>query len=148
MPIPDLNTDGFLPPGVHDCTIDELDDRFCQFQQSDRRLRLCEKFKEFLTEIRSTGLVACIVADGSFVTSKPEPEDIDLILVIPADHDYSAELRPFEYNVLSKRRVRRRYGFDVLVAREGSDEYDEYVEFFQQIRGLPGRRKGLVKVLP
>lgn len=39
-------------------------------------------------------------------------------------------------------------GFDVLVAREGSKEYDEYVAFFQQVKEQPGRRTGGLRVLP
>lgn len=84
--------------------------------------------------------------DGSFVTSKPEPNDIDLVLILAHSHDYSVELRPFEYNLLSRRRVARRYAFDLLVAREGSPELHEYAEFFQQVRGEPHRHKGILKV--
>jgi hypothetical protein len=70
------------------------------------------------------------------------------VLILRSDHDLGAELRPFEYNVLSRRRVRRRYRFDVLVARGGSVEYDEYAQFFQEVKGRPGLRKGILKVLP
>lgn len=91
-------------------------------------------------------MICFVVVDGSFVTDKAEPNDIDLVLVLPNHHDFSADVRPFEYNVLSRRMVRRRFAFDVLVAREHSAEFDEYVEFFQQVRGEPNRRKGILKV--
>jgi hypothetical protein len=42
MPIPDFTPDGFLPPGVHDCTLDELRVRFGVFRSNDRRPRLYE----------------------------------------------------------------------------------------------------------
>jgi uncharacterized protein (DUF1800 family) len=71
-----------------------------------------------------------------------------LVLILHTNHDLNATLRPFEYNVLSRRRVLKRYAFDVLVARENSPELLEYVEFFQQIRGETDRRKGILKVLP
>jgi hypothetical protein len=89
-----------------------------------------------------------VVVDGSFVTAKDEPGDIDLVLVLPTGHDFGAELRPFEYNVLSRRMVRKRYAFDVLVAREKSSELTEYMAFFQRVRGDIQRRKGILKVVP
>ena len=148
MAIPNLDLDGFLPEGVHECSLVELEERFGRFQRSDRRSALFAKFVEYLGEVRASGLATFVIVDGSFVTAKPEPNDIDLVLVLSAAHDLTAELRPFEYNALSRRMVRKRYGFDLLSARAGSQELDEYIEFFQQVRGDPDRRKGLLKVLP
>ena len=64
----------------------------------------------------------------------------------PRSHDFSMEFQPSEYNVLSKRRVHRRFGFDLLVARADSEEYRRYVEFFQQVRLEPGRKKGILRI--
>ncbi len=66
-----------------------------------------------------------LLIDGSFVTDKPDPNDIDLILDLPQTYDFRSELRPFEYNLVSRRRVANRYGFDLLVAREDSTELQE-----------------------
>ncbi len=147
MAIPDLDDDGYLPEGIFECSLDELAERFGRARRSDHRPRLLVKLLDYIRELRTTELAVALVVDGSFVTSKDEPNDIDCVLVLRADHDLSVNLRPFEYNVLSRRRVRKRYAFDVLVARENSPELLEYVEFFQQIRGETGRRKGIVKVL-
>jgi hypothetical protein len=146
MPIPALNDRGFLPEGIHDCTIDEAQARFGVFQASDRRPQLWTKLCEFLREAKACGIVEAVLLDGSFVSGKPAPNDIDLILVVPAAHNFSADLTPAEYNVLSKRRVVRRYGFDVLVARAGSEEYRRYAAFFQQVRLEPGGGKGIVRL--
>jgi uncharacterized protein DUF6932 len=97
-------------------------------------------------EARNTGFVVELIVDGSFVTAKPDPSDVDLVVVLASNHDFAADLRPFEYNVVSKRRVRHAYRFDILVAGEGSRAYAEYEGFFQQIRGQPGRRKGILRV--
>src|SRR5437867_12297138 len=126
MPIPPFSPDGLLPVGIHECTIDELKVRFGGFQGSDQRPRLFARLEGFLAEVRAAGLVRSILVDGSFVTAKPEPNDIDLILIVAADHDFSADLSPPAYNVLSRQRVYRRYGFDLLVAREASVEYDRW----------------------
>src|ERR1043166_45451 len=146
MPIPDFDERGFLPAGVHDCTLAELKARFGVFQDSDRRPKLFAQLESFVAEAEAARLVQWLVVDGSFVTAKPDPNDIDLILVVASGHDFTADLSPAEYNVLSKQRVRRRYGFDLLVARAGSIEHDRWVEFFQQVRLESGRRKGIIRL--
>ena len=131
MPIPSLNNHGLLPEGIHDCSFDEAQARFGSFHGSDQRLQLWTKFKEFFRDVKACALVDAVILNGSFVTGKPSPNDIDLILVVPAAHDFSADLTPTEYNIVSKRRVFRRYGFDLLVARAESEEFRRYVAFFQ-----------------
>jgi hypothetical protein len=121
MPIPPLDPDGLLPVGVHDCTLAEIKQCFGAFQRSDRRPQLFGKLESFLGEARNSGLIVSVIVDGSFVTAKSEPNDVDLILILAASHEFAGELNPVAYNVLSKQRVRRRYGFDLLVAREGYD---------------------------
>ena len=99
-----------------------------------------------MTEAKVSGLVVAVVVDGSFVSAEPSPNDIDLIVEVAAGHDFSAELSPASYNVLSKPRVHRRFGFDLLVAREGSAERHQWIEFFQQVRLEPELRKGILRV--
>jgi hypothetical protein len=146
MPIPSLNSSGFLPAGIYECTLEEIKARFGAFQCSDRRIRLFEKLNAFFHEARASGLVSSIVVDGSFVTSEAEPNDIDLILELAGSYDITAEISVVAYNVLSRQRVRRRFGFDVLLARSGSPEVERWVEFFQQVRLAPGLRKGILRV--
>ncbi len=146
MPIPELNENGFLPEGIHEASLEEIRERFGRFQRTDRRPALFTKFSLFMAEVRASGRIKTVIVDGSFVTAKDEPSDIDLILVLHPDHDYQAELRPFEYNALSKRGARRRFRFDVLVALEGSDEHKKYLDLFQRIKGLPDLRKSVIEV--
>jgi len=146
MPIPAFDEHGLLPVGVHDCTLDEIRLRFGAFQASDRRPQLWVRLKEFLAEAKASGIVVSVVVDGSFVTVEPEPNDIDLIVEVSASHDLAADLSIAAYSILSKQRVRRRFGFDLLLARHGSPEAGRWVEFFQQVRLAPGRRKGILRV--
>ena len=147
MPIPDFTPGGYLPPGVHECTIRELQSRFGSFQRSDRRPRLFARLEQFLAEARQTGLIAAVVVDGSFVTAIDEPNDVDLLLLVRRGHDFSAALRPFEYNVVSSRQVRKRHGLDILVAAEGSAPAARFEAFFAGVRDVPGATKGLVRIL-
>jgi hypothetical protein len=146
MAIPLFNENGWLPGGVHDCTLEEAAEQFGAFQSSDRRPELWARFIEFVREAKISGLIDMVLVDGSFVTAEPAPNDIDLIAVVSANLDFSVDFQPSEYNVLSKRKIHRRFGFDLLVARADSEEYRRYVEFFQQVRLEPGRKKGILRI--
>jgi hypothetical protein len=146
MPIPNLNEQGLLPPGIYDCSLEEIGERFGTFQSTDRRSRLYERLQEYLAQVRSANLAIAVIVNGSFVTSKADPNDIDLILVLSSSRDLRADLAPMAYNILSRRRVARHYGFDILVAREDTIEYTQSVEFFQQVRGQPHLYKGVLRI--
>ena len=86
MPIPALSEQGLLPPGLHDCSLDELGARFGTFQESDRRCRLFEKLRRYINEAQIDGVIMDVIIDGSFVTDeKAAPNDIDLLVVLRAD---------------------------------------------------------------
>jgi hypothetical protein len=144
--IPAFNEHGLLPEGIHDCTLEEVGARFGTFQASDRRSTLWAKFKEFMEDATACELVEAVLVDGSFVTAEIDPNDIDLILIVPEDHNFSADISMAEYNVVSRRRVHRRCGFDLLVARSDSEEYRRYLSFFQQVRFEPEKKKGILRI--
>lgn len=146
MTIPAFNAYGWLPEGMHDCTLEEAATQFGAFQRTDRRPQLWAKFLEFIREAQACEWIEAIVVDGSFVTAASTPNDIDLIVVVSATHDFASDFQPSEYNVVSRRRVQQRFGFDVLVARTDSEEYHRYVEFFQQVRWEPQRKKGILRI--
>lgn len=131
--IPELH-DGVLPEGVHLCTLEEVRAAFGQFHRSDRRPQLTERLTRYIQDARNSGVVSAIVLDGSFVTGKEEPGDIDLIVAIRPDLDLTAEMRPLEYNIQSKARVRKLYGFDVLPAVDGSETYQRFLDFFSRVK--------------
>jgi hypothetical protein len=147
MPIPSLTDDGLLPDGVHDCSIEEIKSAFGWFGSSGKRFRLFQKLVEYVESVRDADLVVEIIVDGSFVTSTADPGDIDLLVAV-RERSSAGTLRPIEYNSISKTRVRRRFGFDILVAPEGSHEFRRHVEFFAQVKGRPGATKGLLRVRP
>lgn len=146
MPIPELNEEGFLPEGLHDCKLDEIGARFGQFQVNDRRVRLFENLCALVEEQRQAGLAIELIVDGSFVTSKPSPEDIDLVIVLPAGYVLPADTLPFRYNAISKASLRRRYAFDIFMVAAQSQAYEQQVAYFQQLKFEPTRRKGLLRI--
>ena len=146
MAIPAFNEHDLLPDGIHDCTLEEAQERFGCFQTTDRRPWLWSRFEAFLRELMACGVAEALLINGSFVTAAPSPNDIDMVVLVSRTHDFGAELAPGKYNALSKRNVRRRYGFDIVLARAGTDDETETASFFQQVRGRPDLRKGILRI--
>ena len=51
-----------------------------------------------------------------------------------------------EYALVSRALLRRRFGFDVIVAERDSGLYRTYVEFFSRVREAPDLKKGLLRM--
>ena len=141
-----------LPEGVHTCTIEEVEQVFGRFNRSDCRQRLTQKLRRYIEDVWNSRIAAAVVIDGSYITAKAEPGDIDLVLVLRPDVDISSELLPMEYNVQSERMVRHLYGFDVLPAIDESDAYKKHIGFFSRVRlddpeqSTSRTRKGLLRI--
>ena len=133
MPL-ELTKAGVLPVAIHDGNLDEIESLFGGFQRSNRRMTLFAKLKEYVAALRNADIRGWLIVDGSFVMSCiDEPQDIDVVLVLAADWDLKADLRPFQYNLVSKRDVKRNFPIEVLPALAGSDAEKKWTEYFQQI---------------
>ena len=104
--LPEFDIDGDLPPGIHQPTLDELEQRLGRFVASDRRINVFTLFKQLMTIARSSGIVDRLVVGGSFVTAKPEPNDLDVVIILSVDVDFEA-LTPSQYTVTDRRALRR-----------------------------------------
>ena len=87
-----------------------------------------------------------MLLDGSVVTGKPSPKDIDVVAVLRSGHDFERDLPMSEYALVSRILLRRRFGFDIIVAERESQLYKKYVEFFSRVRENPEARKGLLRL--
>ena len=144
-----------LVPGIHEATLEIVKKHFARFQKTDKRLTLFGKLKEYAAAIQKAGWKCSLIIDGSFVMpAVDEPEDIDLILVLPEDWDMTEDLKPHLYNLVSKKRVKREYGIEVFSVPSGSRAELEWIDFFCQVNikwcqsfNWPSdARKGIVKV--
>ena len=77
--IPAFDDEGYLPPGVHSATLEEIGARFGQ--ESELRRVQMESLR-WLVELARRAGVERIVVNGSFVTDKLEPNDVDCVLLI------------------------------------------------------------------
>ena len=91
--IPSFNDDGYLPPGIHLATLDEIAARFGQ--DSELRRVQMDSLRWLIDLARRAG-VSRIVVNGSFVTDKLEPNDVDCVLLVgrgfPRDSAAAADL--------------------------------------------------------
>ena len=84
MPIPALNVHGLLPKGIHDCSMEEIRALFSSTDRRHKRAKLFKNLETFIGWIRPVKCFKFIYVDGSFVTNKEIPGDIDLVLELPA----------------------------------------------------------------
>ncbi|MGB7540734.1 MAG: hypothetical protein WBM28_01810 [Burkholderiales bacterium] len=145
---PALNTHGLLEPGIYDLSLSQIESLFGKFQRTDRRLELFRRLSALVEEIGAYDFARRLIVDGSFITSKDEPSDIDLIFVVKEGTlPLKTMINPYEYNALSSRRLKKKYDFDVLVVDEHSGAYDHYIEYFSRLKEGPNDvRKGLVRL--
>ncbi|MBM4035773.1 MAG: hypothetical protein FJ291_28875 [Planctomycetes bacterium] len=132
--IPDFDENGNLPPGVYRVSLAEIEARFVW---NERRRVLFSGLKRAVANLARAG-VRRVWIDGSFVTAKEEPMDIDGCWEYPRELDFEA-LDPVLYDTVPPRRpMKRKYGVDFLVA--GTPLLDAYPagqtveEFFQFTR--------------
>lgn len=84
--IPPFNNDGNLPEGVHECSEASLEQVFVSgFPETSVRSKLFSGFKSLRTLARNVSPPATQWVDGSFVTAKQEPDDIDVLSFVDYD---------------------------------------------------------------
>lgn len=74
MAIPKLNQNGELPPGEHLATLEEVDSVFGH--STEQRKKLMAGLRAGASNLQAAG-VCRIWINGSFVTEKADPNDID-----------------------------------------------------------------------
>ena len=86
--IPAFDDNGYLPPGLHRATIEEVDTRF----GSDSELRKVQmESLNWLLDLAHRAGISRVVINGSFTTDAYEPNDVDCALLMGAD--FPAEKR-------------------------------------------------------
>ena len=150
MPVPPLTAAGLLPVGIHDATLHEIGEAFGK--ANDARAALFASLKAFFGELSVFGsLIKGVYVDGSFVTSKAVPGDIDLVVVHDEDDFPALDDHPHA-DYLHEDLAKERYGFDLFVEFDATT----MVRFFQRVstefaleHGLAaGHSKGIIRVVP
>jgi hypothetical protein len=135
---------GLLPPGVHEADLEELREKM---GWSRKRQGLLEGLEEALELMVSCGVVR-VYLDGSFVTDKDRPNDIDGCYDLAEDVTAEAlgRLAPiFPPNPSNRAEAKRRFGVDFFPAAAtelGSGQ--PFLRFFQTDH--EGRERGVLSV--
>ena len=139
--IPKFRADGYLPEGLYNAVENEVTFRFGASSRQRRRLAL--RLRRWIELARLVGGLRLLV-DGSFVTAKAEPADIDAVILLPSDFQRQIELGVEAALELEEMILTRRP--EEIFAAEDETDWNEWVDFFSRTREADGRRKGLVEV--
>jgi hypothetical protein len=92
--IPGFDDNGYLPPGIHKATLEEIAERFGQ-ESAVRKAEM--RSLGWLVDVAKRAGVLRIIVNGSFVTDELEPNDVDCALLLgrdfPRDREAAAELK-------------------------------------------------------
>ncbi|MEK6259767.1 MAG: hypothetical protein AABP62_14205 [Planctomycetota bacterium] len=81
--LPPFDVYGNLPAGIHACAIDERAERFGH--GSPERIVEIAELIEFINWAKLAG-VERVIINGSFVTARPDPNDVDVIMLPGNDY--------------------------------------------------------------
>ena len=139
--IPVFRPDGYLPEGLHAAAEAEVTFRFGS--TGSRRRRLVLRLRRWVALARQVRARRLLV-DGSFVTSKPDPNDIDAVELLP--HDFQEQVARGVEPALELEEMLLTRRPEEIFAAEDDRDWNEWVAFFSRTREADGRRKGLVEV--
>lgn len=72
-----------LAGGFREIGLWQLDEWFLEpFSEKSRRRYLIDRLRAYLDALRTLALVEVVWIDGSFATFKPDPEDVDVLLLV------------------------------------------------------------------
>lgn len=155
--------DHLLPPGIHPASLEDVATRFVNTTPKyQRRVELWAKYLRFRTLVAGFVTIEHEFLDGSFVTSKGAPKDIDLsIWVQAAEIDALPEARQAAFEQVWAERLSH-FSCDaylVPVCDPGHPLHDEYVYWKSKTESswpayknrakvvVPGVVKGYVEVV-
>ena len=138
--IPPFRSDGYLPEGLYITSEIEV---FFRFGSSKHRRRLILRLRRWIDLGRKVGAGRLLV-DGSFVTAKELPQEIDSVILLPQDFDKQIE-QEYEPALELEEMLLTRCPEEIFAAEDETD-WLEWVAFFSQTRESDGRRKGLVEI--
>ena len=137
--IPEFNKYGNLPAGIYKSSITCIENKFGI--SSEKRILLFNNYQIFL-ELLSPfkKKIKRIILDGSFVTSKESPGDIDCIVIIENKFRFAPEI------VKKLCDSKKLYNIHLFMFEEKNIEsYRKILNFFSKDRDL--KPKGIVEVI-
>ena len=147
MPIPMFDRYGLLPSGVHDCSLGEITQRL---GTNGHRRRLVKLLADFLSVELRPLFDEPVYVDGSFVTNKERPGDVDVALDLRLVSEDDALIRAFPL-LQRQREFMEHYSVHFWVS---ISEKNDFTAFFQYAgpklvhKGLTDKHtKGILRLI-
>lgn len=148
MAIPNFTEFGLLPQGVHECTLLEAESFLCS---NDHRSGIWAGLRNFLDWSEALPKPTAFLIDGSYVTDKVLPNDVDVI--VDTTHCTAAEQQLWvEAWAQNHEHAKAAFSVDFwpFVVGVGNDfsAFFQYVRVEEALRrGIPPAvRKGIIRV--
>ena len=113
------------------------------FGAGDHRYGLVDRVRKWIRLGRAVG-ARRLLLDGSFVTEKDEPGDVDAVMLLPDDFREQLETGSSAASELQAM-IRTREPKELFAAEDERDWW-EWFGFFSRTREASGRYKGLIEV--
>ncbi|MDE0317423.1 MAG: hypothetical protein OXM61_21305 [Candidatus Poribacteria bacterium] len=144
MTLPNLNLAGELPEGIHTATIDEV---IAQFGSgTPQRMTVTQRLQRIYQLAKSTDHLERILIFGSYITAKPEPNDIDVVIIFDDDFDMAVCSEEVK-NILNHQQAAEEFGASIFWIRPSLlflETLDEFIAGWQVKRD--GTRRGIIEV--
>ncbi|MGH7492573.1 MAG: DUF6932 family protein [bacterium] len=85
MSVPDFNAEGDLPVGVYRSSLQEVIQHFGV--STAKRMQMARRLARIYGIASTTGKIAHFIIFGSFVTNKPDPNAVDIFIIMQNDFD-------------------------------------------------------------
>lgn len=151
MPIPLLNSNGLLPDGTHECTVEEMTRTFGL--QNPRREDMCGRLIEYFSDARRSRCPAVPYIGGSFVSAKDAPGDVDVALDCSFIDNWHKN--PIIARLANQEAALSCFGIHIFVVPQLINSKSKDVrETFRRVGPIeaislgipPGTRKGLLRI--
>ena len=144
MPIPNLNHNGELPIGIHKATIDEVVDQFGS--GTLQRERITIRLQKIYKIVKDTGKLQRLLIFGSYITAKPEPNDVDVVIIFNDDFDINVCDEEVKM-LLNHHHAENEFGASVFWIRPSLlllETLEQFIESWQLKRD--GSLRGIIEV--
>ena len=118
-----------LPPGLHDFELNQLENHFLSdFPDSTTRAVLIEGLKKYINVLKSLEISIEVWLDGSFTTTKTNPNDIDLVIFASekAVNKLDSKKQEIFRRLTNRRKNKQKFGCDVLFSVKENQEMRSY----------------------
>lgn len=118
-----------LHPGFHETDVSSLHEKFVKpFGNNDRRRDLTERLTKFINKFSEFGVQCEIWLDGSYVTEKPMPNDVDVVVLLNAKqvNQMSPDALKALSDHLDRNTAKARYSCDVYYIEDDHRDKKAY----------------------